>query len=229
VSEELATITRAAATALLEGHEVEMQPVVLPPALPEPSRAPPAAPPPQAPAAALKRIHAGAGYVGTTFSADAPWQSGVDVGASLLATRSVYVGAEYAFFLPVDVQAEQASARIARHPLALVGGVELPLGADSVVGRAEIAGSADWTTRTTASTAPGFAATSGTTDIAYGIGARAKVAFTLWSAFELSLGFGGDWIVRPIVYAVSTPEPVEIARPYTVRARVDAGIAVHLW
>jgi hypothetical protein len=167
--------------------------------------------------------------MGTTFSADAPWQSGVDLGVSVFATRAVYVGGAYAFLFPVDARGQQASARVLRHPLEVIGGVELPIGLEKVRLDAELAASADWITRTTTRTAPGFAATGGTTDVAYGVGARAKLAYRPWPAFELRAGLGGDWIVRPIAYLVTAPDRVEIARPYTVRARVEGGIAVYLW
>jgi hypothetical protein len=47
--------------------------------------------------------------------------------------------------------------------------------------------------------------------------------------FELCASLGGDWIVRPIAYSLSTPERVEVARPYNVRARIVGSLAVYLW
>lgn len=124
--EAVGVVTAATVGALIAGSAIAMEPTVIPedPAPepepePEPEREPKPEPEPEP---RVGRFVLSAGYQGTTFVQERPWQSGGAVEAGWIWPFGLHVGAGLAFMQRVEARADTAAVTLARHPVHLAVG-----------------------------------------------------------------------------------------------------------
>ncbi len=228
--EEAAIVVRTEVQALLDGRHVGL--TAAPPA-PRPHAAAPAPMPPEPlasrwPWRAGDRhpvVAAALGYVGTTFGAGAPWQSGLAVQAEGGA-RWLYGVARYTFYAPTVAGSPAARIVLTRHPveLAVGGRTEGP-----VAFAAQVGIEADDVVRSTAGTGTGLSATA---DQAQWIWAATALAGVDWSPLprlRVDAGGGADVAFNRVAYVVAPRAASPIVSTDSVRARVEVGVVVDVW
>jgi hypothetical protein len=228
--ERVGLIARWAVAAFIEGQKVEMDSdpesaafaaVEAPPAValrPPPPRAP--APPPRAASGWL-----GATYTGSTFSSDAPWQSGVALSVRWRWLGGFFVGAAYRFVLPVEVASPMATARVSRHPAELSVGYRA--GRDPYFWFVEAGAILDYTVRSTTEVGPAYQPEPQSGRVAVGTSPRVGAAWLVSPRIWLSAAAGLDVFFSNSRYIVDSG--AQQAKPWAARPRVDIGMAADLW
>jgi hypothetical protein len=231
IEEEVSVIVRSTVVALLQGEEVAMAAVEVPPP-PQPKKEPAPVQPPPPPRARpaprrLERLRVEAAYVGTSFAPSAPLQNGAGLGLVALPVSGLLVGARYTAVFPIEVRGDEVSLEINRHP------AELSLGWELSVARlrlqAEIAGLVDYVTRSTATTSGGFQPQPDAEHLAFGVSPRLRALFAIFPVVYLFAGAGADVYSPRMAYVVESPTRQEILRSRLAQPWFAAGAAVRIW
>jgi hypothetical protein len=223
--EEIAVIARGSVEALLEGRAIGMEPIARPPT-PEAPRAVPtriadARPPDRTLARTLVALS------GDAFAPTTPWQAGLAIGAAWSPLDRVFIGAGYALFGAVDVEAGPASARVSRHPLEIGLAYEVPFGPVSIGG--EMLGELDALTRTTTRVGAGVRAAPDDLRWLGAVGGRARVLYQVAPPFRVFVNGGVDVLLNAFQYVIEGASGgTSVLAPNRFRPRLDLGLAVDL-
>jgi hypothetical protein len=226
-AEEVGVVVRSAISALLEGTEVFMPEIPVP----APPRA--VAPPPRAepPSAANERVSGddrlrlSAGYVGTLYSLEAAWQSGVATALALKPSTSPwFVEVGYAIFPPLTLETEGVRSELRRHP------IELGFGLDLAVGRFRAATEAlfivDFVSRRTTQAEAPLSRSAADVRTLYAASVRLRGALPLGAGFQLYAAFGAEFLLNRFDHVVeigNSPEPS--ITQLAARPRGDGGVS----
>ncbi len=228
-AEEVGVVIRSAVSALLEGAEVSMPEIAVPP---EPAPAPPpraAVPEPEPPPPEPEHLRVSVGYLGTLYSLDAAWQHGVAASASLrLFDSPWFVELGYGLLPPLELSAPGVKSELARRP------VEAGLGLELGIGRFRVATEAlflvDFVSRRTTRADEPLARAPSESRTLYAGSLRLRGSLPLGTTFAVYAAFGAEFLMNRfdhVVRASDSPEPS--ITQLAARPRVDAGLSCALF
>jgi len=235
--ERVGLVARWAVAALIEGRQVEMDPdpetvaiatVDTPPPAqrpPPPAQPPPPPPPPRTPPTSGATL--GASYVGSSFSSDVPWQSGVALFLQWQTASGVFVGAGYRFVLPANLESSTATARISRHPAELSVGHRFRH--PSFFWYGELGAILDYTVRSTPTVSAGYNPEPQSSRVGVGVSPRGGAAWLLTPRIWVITTVGLDVFFSNASYVVAGATPGTAMSPWALRPRGELGIAADLW
>jgi hypothetical protein len=225
----VAVIVRATTDALLHGET-----------LPESAAAPAPATKPKTPWPVVTEqqkssaLRLAAGYFGTMFARQLPWQNGLEVKAEWIWPTGAYLGLGYTFFAAAEftepvppnfLQLTTISFAIERLPLALHAGLRFEVG--SFTFAAELGAGIEARKRRTL--APSVPPTKDESRIVYSVCPRLESEYSITSWLRLYAGVGIDFELAsyPYVFEVEAGKtPMTILKPFPVRPTFQAGIAI---
>jgi hypothetical protein len=176
------------------------------------------------PARGQQRFAVSGGYTGTDFASNTEWQSGFALGLRWLASPVLYGSVRYAFFPNLEGGGDTALVSIARRPIELAGGY---LGKSLLAPSAEFGVIADYSSRETLHTAPGYRPSPSVARWTLALGARAGATWSATSILQLTLRGGVDVLLTRYTYAV--PGDQAAVTPNTIRPRLDLEVALGVW
>jgi hypothetical protein len=234
-AEEIAVVIRSAASALLEGSEVAMTEVQLPPPSPPRAMAQPKAmprpPPPTArtPLASKKpSLRLALAYLGTMYAAKTPWQSGAGLSVSLRPAGSPwFLGAGYGYFPPFDTGDTSASVRISRHPAELFAGLEFQHRDFTLATEAGVV--SDYVERRTERTEGSLDSTPAKARWLWAASTRLRAGWMPSSRWCMFGSVGADFMLNRFDYVVRTPASEAVLSPLPARPRLEAGLMIGIW
>jgi hypothetical protein len=172
------------------------------------------------------RLSVRADYVGSSFSSNLGWQSGIDLGVAWSIAGPLYVGADYAVFPSMLASGSAASILLARHPAHVALGWHAP-GRLSFAVRTAL--EADLVTRETVATGGALAATPATSVWMFAAGARAGVSWSAVGILRVEALGGLDAVFDSRTYVVADARSRPIVSAATLRPGVDVGVGIGVW
>ena len=167
----------------------------------------------------------GVSYVAGTFLRDQGVQQGIGLGLAHRWSR-VYVGAHYAFVSGQDVDTEDVSMTVRRHPFDLDVGYasaehqRLRLAAEAFL-------SGDWVSRHTSSVATSLLAQPDDRRFVVGAGLRGRVEVRILRNLTVHLALGTEAPLNPYDFqTISGTTSTTVARLSPVRVSGEAGVNV---
>jgi hypothetical protein len=230
-AESVALIVRATTDALLHGEPLEHTPP--PPAAPKTSP-PPAAeplrhPPPTevviAPAA-RSALRIAAGYVGTTFAREVPWQNGLVVRAMWIWPAGPYLGLGYSFLPLVRRLTEDVDFRVARRPIALLAGLRFPTG--NFTFSAELGAELELRERETTYIAGAGPTPPTSTRSRWlpNVCPKLESEYLVTSWLGVFANLGADFVLGSFPYTYGSLDGPKLLYPHAVRLTVQVGIGI---
>lgn len=229
-SEAIAIILRSAVAALLEGDAVSMTEVRLPRPSPSPAVTPAAAI--ATPSARRDRpyLRVGLSYVGSLFAKHTSWQHGAAAVVRAGPTASPwYFGLDYTQFSAVQLEAGGVKTRVQRHPIEVLGGLQLRVAA--LYFNVEGALSADYTVRTTEQVSAGLVPAEARGRWLWAASTRLGATIPVSGRVYGVLNVGAEFLLNPFHQVVAETKAVNdvVASPLLVRPRLEVGAMISVW
>jgi hypothetical protein len=224
-SEKSALIARGGVEELLEAGRLAMDPVASLPSAPKPDL-PEKAKTPVARDSRDVHVAAGVAYEGTSFSPEAPWQSGVGVSIAGHLGRGFYLAAKYAFMGPMTLESSGLTAHLVRRPGELGAGYRstAPIGV-----RAEIGAFADYVLRSTTGVPGGMRPTQDDGRILLGLSARVGLGWEVAYRLRIVGLVGVETVLNHFDYLVDDSARQVAVHIRTIRPLIEAGIVADVW
>jgi hypothetical protein len=165
------------------------------------------------------------GYVGTLYSLDAAWQSGVATAIALKPSTSPwFVEVGYGIFPSLTLSTGSVTSELRRHP------IELGFGLDLAVGRFRAATEAllivDLVSRRTTQADAPLSRSPADVRTLYAAAVRLRGALPLGAGFQLYAAFGAEFLLNRFDHVVegsASPEPS--ITQLAARPRGDGGVS----
>jgi len=237
--EEIAVISRASVTALLDGRRIGMEGPAAPLSASASASAPAASssgpfypPPPAITRAAEPSVRAalwlGVGYLGSSYSSRVPWQQGMILSARYSPLRTWHLGFAYGFLPAAEIDTDQVSVRLGRHPFELNFGHGVWAG--PLQAGLELAAILDQTDRyTVAAASSRLVPQPDQSTWSFGLSPRARLAWRVSQQALLFTSVGSDVFFRRVEYVIESSTNEIVTSPRAIRARFEAGLAVDAW
>ena len=224
-SEKSALIARGGVEELLEAGRLAMDPVASLPSTPKPD-VPEKAAAPMAPDPRDARLAAGVAYEGTSFSPEAPWQSGIGVSIAGRLGRGFCLAAKYSFMGPMTIESSGLTAHLVRRPMELAAGYRssAPIGV-----RAEMGAFADYVLRSTTGVAGGMRPTQDDGRMLLGLSAKVGLGWEVAYRLRLVGLVGAEAVLNHFDYLVDDSAREVAIHVRTIRPLFEAGIVADVW